>query len=190
VSRVHGFAPPLDGLAVYRDAAFYPRLESVFSADHRYRYWLRECFAGRVAEPPYRPLVFLMCNPSSAGRVDGASLTSDPTVRRCSGFARDNGYTDRIVVNACALVSTDPEALKRDFDPVGPLNEEVLAGIPRDWDVLCAWGAHPAVQARQARVLELLGPRRLLCLRTTKNGAPGHPLYAPANLKLVPWEAR
>ena len=162
--------------------------ESRFSDDHRYRYWLhRNLNEAGVLEAPERPVVFLMLNPSSAGTLDEkCDMADDPTVRRCTDLARRWGYTDRIVVNIFALVSTDPAELLRAEDPIGPDNDRTLAELPKDWPVVAAWGAHKTVGKRVARVLELLD-RPLLCLKTTKDGWPQHPLYLKADLKPVPW---
>jgi hypothetical protein len=175
-------------MKTYRD--FLLTTESMFSDDHRYRYWLRECLEGIVLSAPIRPVVFLMLNPSMAGKPDGkGGLTGDPTVRRCSGYARAWGYTDRIVVNMFSLVSTDPAGLFADPDPIGPDNDLVIAGIQKDWPVVCAWGAHSMVAKRVGRVVALLN-RPLLCLATTTDGSPGHPLYLKKDLLPVPWTPR
>lgn len=163
---------------------------SQFSPCGRYRYWLRECLTGSMAQdvldPPKRPLVFCMLNPSSAGRVNNGVMTSDPTVRRCSGYARALGYTDRIVVNMFAWISTDPAELLRVPDPVGPENDAMIGSLPSNWPVICAWGSHKLTLARAHQVVALLH-RPLFCLKQTKNGSPSHPLYLKSELKPVPW---
>lgn len=155
-----------------------------FSPCERYRYRLRRCFSGSVLEPARNPIVFCMCNPSTAD-----ALVNDPTVRRCVGWAAAWGYSDVLVVNMFALRATDPDELLRADDPVGPENDAVLGSIPRDWPVVAAWGAHKATLPRAARVISVLG-RPLLCLRELPSGAPGHPLYLPKNVRPVPWEPR
>ena len=46
-----------------------------------------------------------------------------------------------------------------------------------------AWGVHGAHQDRAAAVLAMLPG--IHCLRLTKDGHPGHPLYLPRGLKPV-----
>ena len=54
--------------------------------------------------------------------------------------------------------------------------------------IACAWGAHPWAPARARKVLAGLRPEvELLCLDTTKDGWPCHPLYLPGRLTLRAW---
>lgn len=154
-----------------------------FSECGTYRYRLRRSFTGRVLEAPTNPVVFLMLNPSTADATE-----DDPTIRRCCGFARAWGHTDLLVSNLFALRSTDPDALLSHPDPVGPENNEVLAGLPR-CPIICAWGSHVAARERGKFVTAMLrgSGDRLLCLGLTKGGAPRHPLYLPASAVLRPF---
>ncbi len=156
-----------------------------FSPCERYRYTLRRCFDGDVLEPPVRPLVFVMLNPSIAD-----AMKDDPTVAKCRKWAIAWGYSDLMVANLFALRSTDPEALAREVDPVGKENNGVLASIPADADVVVAWGNHKAAQSRWRDVVKLLGPRELLCLHRNQDGSPGHPLYLKNDTKPVTWRPR
>lgn len=127
-------------------------------------------------------LVWIMLNPSTAdGRED------DPTVRRCVGFARREGAGAIAVVNLFAWRATDPRELLA-FDErraIGDRNDdEIRAAVGRDLPVVAAWGAHPAAARRAERVIELVG-RPVLCLGTTKDGAPRHPLYVRGDQPLV-----
>lgn len=150
-----------------------------FSECGTYRYRLRRSFTGRVLEAPTNPVVFLMLNPSTADAIE-----DDPTIRRCCGFARAWGHSDLLVSNLFALRSTDPDALLRHPDPVGPENDAVLAGLPR-CPIIAAWGAHPAAVKRARAVRELLAGRELLALGLTKGGAPRHPLYLLASARPI-----
>ncbi len=80
-----------------------------FSPDRKYRYVLRRKIGSSA-----RRVVFIMLNPSIADEV-----RTDPTVRRCVGFARRWGFGALEVVNLFALVSTDPNGLQDADDPVG-----------------------------------------------------------------------
>lgn len=128
------------------------------------------------------PAVFLMLNPSTAD-----ATVDDPTIRRCLGFAATWGRNGIIVANLYALRATKPKDLWTHPDPVGPENDWWLAQIAsRHPEIVCAWGAN----AKPARVREVAGilrahGSRLMCLGTTKDGAPRHPLYVRADQPLV-----
>lgn len=142
-----------------------------------YRYSLVRRFQG---DGPAVPLAFVMLNPSTADwRVN------DPTVRKCVGFALRYGHREVRVVNLYALRSTDPSALRRHHDPVGPDNDAAIERAARDvlsrgGHVVAAWGAvargDPRADAVR-RVLTGLGP--LYRLRLLAGDVPGHPLMLP-----------
>lgn len=128
-------------------------------------------------------LTFCMLNPSVADdQVD------DPTLRRCIGFAKSHGYAGLEVVNLFALRSTDPRALRSHRDPVGPRNDEQLRSVASG-TVVAAWGSHGFARERAAVVHELLveAGARVLCLGRSRDGSPRHPLFMPADARLVPW---
>jgi len=145
---------------------------ATFDRSRRYRYTLTRRFHrgdGRVC--------FCMLNPSTAD-----ARTSDPTVRRCEGFAVRWGYAELEVVNIFALRSTDPAALRRAADPVGPgADAAIRRAAQRAGMVVAAWGAHGALGGRGDRVLAMLdriGP--VWTLGETIDGSPKHPLYLSA----------
>lgn len=156
-------------------------MSAVFSPCRRWRYRL-ERGLGSLGED--RTIAFVMLNPSTADETK-----NDPTIRRCLGFAASLNFTDVLIGNAYAWRSTDPRALWAAADPVGPENDAHIEAIARDADlVVCAWGVH-AKPDRVAAVLAVLARagRQPHALRTTKSGAPSHPLYLPASLTPVPW---
>jgi len=171
----------------------YPVSEAVISEDGLYRYVLNR----RWSDGPVMPWIGL--NPSTADhRVD------DPSVRRMCGFARREGCGGICVLNAYALRSPVPDALRdaievAGIDPVGPDNDKWIAGLAEDlflsWyldgekpvPVVAAWGANPLADARVPRILELLHGVPLACLGVTASGAPRHPLYVRADAPLVPY---
>ena len=129
------------------------------------------------------PMVFVMLNPSTAD-----ALRNDPTLRRCAGFARREQCGGLVVVNLFALRATDPAALTKHPDPVGPDNDQILCaaagcGAP----VIAAWGVHGELHGRERAVTRLLAPAALHCLGRTAHGHPRHPLYLPANAPLSPY---
>lgn len=155
-----------------------------FSECETYRYRLRYVIGdGDVFAHPVRPLVFVMLNPSTA-----TELKPDPTITRCLGFARAWGFSDLLVANLFALRATDPAALAKHPDPVGPENDAVLADLPREAMIVAAWGAHPMAHDRSRVVHEAI-QRPMLCLGMTAKGAPRHPLYVPAKTCPQPWAA-
>ncbi len=157
--------------------------EAVVSDDQKYRYalyreWEDDPFA------PLRVLNFVMLNPSKAdGSVD------DPTVRKCIGFAKLNGYNAVRVVNLFAFRATDPKELQKEYtnggDVVGPLNDTYVQELPTEETVVVAWGAtfqkETFIRRRIRETLKILN-RKLWCLNKTKDGHPSHPVmlgYGP-----------
>ena len=111
----------------------------------------------------------------------------DPTLRRCTGFARTWGMGGLTVVNLYALRSPDPAALWATDDPIGPDNDHWLRWAARDAGLLIgAWGAN-ARPERITQVLRLPGFADLQALGVTKAGQPRHPLYLRGDAVPAPW---
>jgi hypothetical protein len=99
-----------------------------------YRYLL-----GRRVGEGDRTALFMMLNPSTADATE-----DDPTIRRCTGFARREGCGVLEVVNLFAYRATDPAELRTAPDPVGPANDHhIKAALGRVALVVVAWGALP-----------------------------------------------
>lgn len=150
---------------------------AIFSADRVYRYRLERHWSG---EPP---CTFVMLNPSTADETQ-----NDPTIRRCIRFAQDWGYGSLIVVNIFGLRSTDPKALYKHPDPIGPENMTHIAeAIHNAAFTVCAWGSHGKVRNQGREVIRLLRQMNepIYVLKTTEAGEPGHPLYVKASQKPV-----
>jgi len=146
-----------------------------------------DLFAGRHAEA----LAFVMLNPSTA-----TATTLDPTVRRCVGYARRDGYGRLIVGNLYAARATEPTDMLGMSDPIGPGNAGALRRIMGEGNpVVLAWGtlqdapSSAAQQVRFVRSLALELGTRLFCLDVCENGEPRHPLYMKKDAPLVPWIA-
>lgn len=153
---------------------------AVFSEDRRYRYLLRR----RVGDSSGRVL-FIMLNPSRADET-----RNDATIRRCIGFARDWGYGRLEVVNLFALMSTDPRALLKADDPIGPGNDAAIQAALKVADtVVLAWGNHALDhEERAAAVIEMARKAaRPHCLGLTVRGAPRHPLRLARTATLEPF---
>ncbi|GAB4384229.1 MAG: DUF1643 domain-containing protein [Phycisphaerales bacterium] len=152
-----------------------------FDRTRTYRYTLH-----RRWSPGPRRACFCLLNPSTAD-----AHRNDPTVRRCIGFAQDWGFDALEVVNIFALRSTDPAALIRCDDPVGPGNDRAIVRAARRAEIcVLGWGAHGQLLDRGRRVLELLRPyAEPLCLGLTAAGQPRHPLYLPRSARPRPISA-
>jgi hypothetical protein len=145
--------------------------EAVLSADGAYRYVLN-----RRWDRGLGVMSWIMLNPSTADHK-----TDDATIIRCTARAIRSGYGGICVLNLFALRATHPAVLRAHPDPVGPDNDAVLAALAESTGhgaepVIAAWGAHGALFGRDRAVLRLLDGCRLLCLGTTKDGQPRHPV--------------
>lgn len=72
-------------------------------------------------------------------------------------------------------------------DPVGPLNDHNLSMLAVTHPiVVCAWGVHAKAE-RVERVVEILkeAKTKMMCLGTTKDGHPRHPLMVRGDQPLV-----
>lgn len=149
-----------------------------------YRYTLR-----RTWDDQLDPLIFVMLNPSTAD-----ASKDDPTIRRCVGYAKREGCGGILVLNLMAYRATHPNDLLKlaDVDPVGPMSHLMLATHLESADrVVVAWGAHRSANlpgaARSIELIKGVCAGRMVCLGTSKSGAPYHPLMQPAAAPLIPW---
>lgn len=144
--------------------------QAVISKCGRFRYSLYR----KWSEGP--EIAWVMLNPSTA---DGEQ--DDPTIRRCMSFSKRDGFGSMLVANLFAYRATDPKKLLGLADPYGPLNGATLAGL--SGTVVAAWGATQRPHVPQS----WLDKRAWVCLGTTKDGHPRHPLYVRADQPFVPW---
>jgi hypothetical protein len=153
------------------------RFGATYSGCGLYRYHLwREWNGGD------RMILWIMLNPSTADHLG----QNDPTIERCERRSAAWGFARMEVVNLFALRSTDPAALRRSSDPVGPGNDEVIeAAAARADMVLCAWGAQGGLRGRDRAIVPILQDRAMFCLGRTRSGAPAHPLYLANHLTPV-----
>lgn len=146
------------------------------SEDGLYRYWLsRQLSVGE------RTVLFVGLNPSTAD-----ALQDDPTIRRCAGFARAWGYNRLFMGNLNAWRATDPKQLPTDpLAAVGPLNQEALKWMMHRSDlVVAAWGGHTLNSYARTLAAAIRRFPKTMCLGSTKNGSPKHPLYLAATTPL------
>jgi hypothetical protein len=169
--------------------------DAMLSPCGRYRYML-----SRVWGP--EPLgVVIGINPSTAD-VE----LEDATTRKLIGFGKRWGWGGYFLLNPFAFRSTDQRGLLTADDPVGPGNDgAILAALSSDRDesvcpdVVCAWGSAKTTAVRQlldrrlvslARFLnafDALRDRRVLCLGTSADGSPRHPLMLAYDTPLRPY---
>lgn len=130
-------------------------------------------------------VLFAMTNPSKANEDQ-----SDRTVTRCIGFAKKLNAKGMVVVNMCALISTDPKGLLEAKDPVGPENLHFITNAVTKADIIIVgWGALSKKQRLffQPSIDVFKGHSALKCLGKTQSGDPRHPLYLAAVTELEPW---
>ncbi len=125
-------------------------------------------------------LLFVLINPSTAD-----AEVPDPTVTRCIGFARREGFAAIDVVNLFGWRATDVRALRNAADPIGPENDMHLrAAAAEAGKVIVGWGAVEKIprplRGRPAAVLQILrAVAPVHALAVNADGSPGHPLYLP-----------
>lgn len=149
---------------------------AIISECGRYRYALTRRWG------PDPQAIWIMLNPSTAD-----ATMNDPTIRRCMTFSKSFGYGALTVVNLYAWRATNPAELKMSGrDVVGPENDSILRSLASTgWPVIAAWGTR-ADPGRARHVIQLVGAH-LLCLGTTKDGHPKHPLYVRGDTSLIPF---
>ena len=143
---------------------------ATYSDCERYRYDLT-----RVWDEAGRRIAFVMLNPSTATEVQ-----NDPTVERCERRARTLGYGAFRVCNIFAWRDTDPFAMRKAAEPIGPANDAAISEACLWADtVVAAWGTHGAHLGRgpQVEVLMRGAGKPLYHLGLSKAGHPKHPLY-------------
>ena len=149
------------------------------SDDGRYRYLLWRSWGTGS-----KTMTFVMLNPSTADHE-----VDDPTIRRCIGFAKREECSELVVVNLFAYRATKPsdmaDALGAGIDIFGPDQDGWMRAALNQWagPVVAAWGAHQIANLATPKMPDM----PLLCLGTTKSGAPRHPLYVKGDQPLVPW---
>ncbi len=139
----------------------------------------------RVWDPDAPRITFVMLNPSTA-----TERQNDPTVARCERRARRLGFGGYRVCNIFAFRATDPRALQKVADPIGPENDAaILEGALWSRRVVCAWGAHGQYLGRGGIVRAMLVAQgvKMFHLGLAACGEPRHPLYVSYNVPLMPW---
>jgi len=163
--RMRNDQPCLFGL---KDAG----MSASFSPCRNYRY---ELWRRWGAEPASDYVAFIGLNPSTADEAN-----DDRTVSRCINFAKAWGFQAMVMLNLYAYRATDPEEMKVQSDPMGPLNLDTVVRVSRQAKLrIAAWGTN-AKELHAESLCDAIG-LPIHCLRKTKRGFPGHPLYIPAS---------
>jgi hypothetical protein len=140
-----------------------------FSEDRKYRYAL-----WRIWDKSKPLVMFIGLNPSTANETQ-----PDPTITRVINFARDWGYGGFYMMNLFGIVSSKPEVLLTDPDPLGD-NDQWLEKIAAKCDrIIFAWGVFKQARSRAEDVKKRFPDA--YCLKKTKDGHPWHPLYVAGN---------
>lgn len=158
---------------------------AVISECGHYRYWLERWLGPALSFSP--PVVFAMCNPSTADAVN-----DDATIRKCKGFTSRLGFSRMVVVNLFAYRSRYPKDLLKTQDPHGPDNRRWVSHACADSGavIIAAWGNCVPRALRWTipgfvRELQGIADRRVLCLGTTDENMPRHPVMLGYNTPLV-----
>jgi hypothetical protein len=130
-----------------------------------------------------------MLNPSTADWT-----VNDPTIGRCTSFARGWGFDAIHVVNLFALRATYPAQVTAEHDLgalIGPDYwlelEEALAATAAE-QVVCGWGTKGRQLRQDERVLTWFGHAGVapVCLGRNADRTPVHLLYQPSRAELAP----
>ena len=150
---------------------------AVFSGDGIYRYYLSRAWSDVGAH-----IAFIGLNPSTADAVH-----DDRTISRCISFAKEWGGSRLSMVNLFALRSTNPIALSRVQDPVGPETDVWLDRVVQAADIVVAcWGNHGVLHGRGQTIAQRFDGK-LVALAINGSGAPKHPLYVRSGTCLMPY---
>ena len=134
-------------------------------------------------------LVVWMLNPSTATEIE-----LDNTVKGISSRARAQGYGGFRIINLFAYRDTDPWAMRKVQDPIGPHNDAVIRQVLKEAvaggdTVVCGWGEHGNHNARASAVADLAAESgvTLHTYGINADKSPRHPLYT-AHAKLpIAW---
>lgn len=146
-----------------------------FSADRKYRYAL-----WRIWDESKPLVMFIGLNPSTANETE-----PDNTITRVMNFAKDWGYGGFYMMNLFGIVSSKPQVLVTDSDPLGD-NDQWLEKIAAKCErIIFAWGVFKQAKARAEDVKKRFPGS--YCLKKTKKGHPWHPLYVAGNTQPIPF---
>jgi hypothetical protein len=133
-----------------------------------------------------RVVLWVLANPSSASATD-----TDPTVRRCIGYARQWGFGWASIGNVRAWRETDPDLVPRDSTAIGPENEWHLIDMMRGAElIVMGFGKLGGEHGRSVVELVRASGKVPCALKLNEDGSPQHPLYLRATLRPFPMVAQ
>lgn len=139
---------------------------AIFSLCKKYRYRL-----WRIWDPKKSTVLFIGLNPSVATEDE-----NDRTINRCIRFVSSWGYGGFYIVNLFAFITSKPEIMKAQNDPIGPGNNDHIMQLYRSCDkTIFVWGVGGKHLNRDKEIISLIP--NPYCLVRTQDGSPGHPLY-------------
>lgn len=142
---------------------------AVIDDSGKYRYTLERYWGSNSS----RIVNFVLLNPSKAD-----ATKDDPTVKACMEFAHKWKFDGLVITNLFAFRETSPHKMKSCLRPLGDKNDRYIKEVAKKAStVVVAWGNHGKHCGRDQEVLALLSGIKLHCLKVTKLGQPGHPLY-------------
>lgn len=158
-------------------------VKTTMDETNQYRY-LFEC----NWSPGGHFITFILFHPS----IDDVSQT-DPTLRRCTHYAKLWGFDGLKVVNLYAMIASDVKSLDHMYDPIGPDNDTYIRyAADHSAAVILAWGdaiTTLSAQSRMRDVYQLVQHQSPHCLKVTTTGNyPRHPLYLSKSLIPVPYQ--
>lgn len=145
---------------------------ATFSECGKYRYELH-----RIWDKSLPLVMFIGLNPSTAN-----AAKNDNTITKVIKIAKANGYGGVYMMNLFSYISTDPEKLIIDSDPlVNDIWLRTIRLICRD--VVFAWGNFKIATGRAKEVESMFTGS--CALHINANGSPKHPLYCKDDTKFV-----
>ncbi len=151
----------------------------LYSNDMDYRYAFGRWWG---AQDLATSTVWVLLNPATGD----TEQRRRPTLERCIKWSRRVGDTGLVIVNLFAYRDTNPKNLRAVADPVGPANDAVLRAVTAAGSrTVAAWGRDGRLLNRDVAVAPLLTAP--LCLGTTRQGQPLHPLLVPGATEFRSW---
>jgi len=156
--------------------------EYLYSPDMRYRYAFARWWGSRDLSAT---TVWVLLNPATGD----TEQRRRPTLERCVSWSRSWGAEGLVILNLFAYRATNPRVLRDVIDPIGPVNDRVLARLTAEGErTVVAWGAHGRLLDRSRQVARVLN--QPYCLGQTRFGEPRHPLYVASTAALQPWSSQ
>lgn len=149
------------------------------------------CHCSMYRPPVRRAVMFLMLNPSDAGATH-----NDPTINKCMRYGVDWGFTDLLVGNVFAFITSDPRELRNRAKAGAPVVGHpdnawwLVKMINAAEIVVCAWGANADLvipNAARNCVNQLVPIEKCRAIKINADDSPTHPLFLKSTLTPRAW---